>query len=106
MDKEIGRITKNETTDIVMRIDDFGGRRGLTLREYVTSERYTGFTKAGVRIMASDFPKFKELVNSISEKEMKEEPDESGKPSDKSKSPPKSQKTLKDSSDEDEMPDY
>ena len=71
MEKDIGKIGKNDTTDIVIRVDDFGGRRGLTIREFVTSERYTGFTKAGVRIPAAEFPKFKEMINSVSEDEMK-----------------------------------
>jgi hypothetical protein len=76
MEKDIGKIQKNDTTDIVLRIDDFGGRRGFTIREFVTSDRYTGFTKAGVRILAKDFPKFKEMINSVSEEEMKEEASE------------------------------
>ena len=75
MEKDIGKISKNDTTDIVIRVDDFGGRRGLTIREFVTSERYTGFTKAGVRIPAAEFPKFKEMINSVSEEEMKAEPE-------------------------------
>ena len=75
MEKDIGKIPKNDTTEIVLRIDDFGGRRGFTVREFVTSERYTGFTKSGVRILAGDFPKFKEMVNSISEEEMAAEPE-------------------------------
>jgi hypothetical protein len=75
MEKDIGKIQKNDTTDIVVRVDDFGGRRGLTIREFVTSERYTGFTKAGVRIPAAEFPKFKEMVNSVPEDEMKAEPE-------------------------------
>ena len=76
MEKDIGKISKNDTTDIVIRIDDFGGRRGLTIREFVTSERYTGFTKAGVRIPIAEFPKFKEMINSVSEDDMKEEASE------------------------------
>lgn len=76
MEKDIGKINKNETTDIVLRVDDFAERRGLTIREFVTSDRYTGFTKSGVKIMATDFPKFKEMVNSISEEDMKQEPSE------------------------------
>ena len=75
MEKDIGKIGKNDTTDIVIRVDDFGGRRGLTIREFVTSERYTGFTKAGVRIPAAEFQKFKEMINSISEEEMQAEPE-------------------------------
>lgn len=73
MEKDIGKIKKNDQSDIVVRIDDFGGKRGLTIREFVTSDRYTGFTKAGVRIQAADFQKFKEMINSVSEDEMKEE---------------------------------
>lgn len=73
MEKDIGKITKNDTSDIVVRIDDFGGRKGVTIREFVTSDRYTGFTKSGVRILAPDFPKFKEMINSVTEEDLKEE---------------------------------
>ena len=96
MEKDIGKIPKNDTTDIVLRIDDFGGRKGFTIREFVTSDRYTGFTKAGVRILAKDFPKFKEMINSISEEDMKEEASEE-------------QQTLDSKDDEskkEELPDY
>jgi hypothetical protein len=72
MEKDIGKIPKNDTTQIVIRIDDFADKRGLTIREFVESERYTGFTKAGVRILARDFKKFKEMINSIPEKDMED----------------------------------
>ena len=72
MEKDIGKINKNDTTDVVVRVDDFGGRKGLTVREFVTSDRYTGFTKQGVRILARDFPKFKEMINSITDDDMAE----------------------------------
>jgi len=70
MEKDIGKIQKNDTTDIVVRIDDFGGRTGLTIREFVKSDRYTGFTKSGVRIPANEFPRFKEMINSVSEADL------------------------------------
>ena len=73
MEKDIGKINKNDTTDIVVRIDDFGGRKGLTIREFVTSDRYTGFTKAGVRILGKDFLKFREMINSIGLEDMKDD---------------------------------
>lgn len=73
MEKEIGKIQKKDDTDIVIRIDDFADKRGLTIREFVTSERYTGFTKAGVRILAKDWPKFKEMINSIKDVDMKDD---------------------------------
>ncbi|PIN71334.1 hypothetical protein COV77_02525 [Candidatus Pacearchaeota archaeon CG11_big_fil_rev_8_21_14_0_20_30_13] len=80
-----------------MRIDDFGGRRGFTIREFVTSEKYTGFTKAGVRILSKDFPKFKEMINSISEEDMTEE-EKAGEVEEKPK-----KKTPKN---QEELPDY
>ena len=70
MDKEIDKITKNPETDIVIRIDDYMGKKGLTIREFIKSERYTGFTKAGTRIPIEHFSKFKEAINSIDEKEL------------------------------------
>ncbi len=74
MEKDIDRIAKGHDTDIVIRIDDFGGKRGLTIREYVTSERYTGFTKSGLRIPADKFILFKKIINGIDEKEFEAEP--------------------------------
>jgi len=70
MEKDIDKIPKNAETDIVIRIDDFGGKVGLTIREFVKSERYTGFTKAGTRIPADKFKQFKEAINSINEADL------------------------------------
>jgi hypothetical protein len=50
MEKEFGRIKKNSTTDIVIRISEYKGSTGLDIREYVESDRYTGWSKSGVRI--------------------------------------------------------
>ena len=72
MEKDIGKIKKNDDTDIIIRVDDFGGFRGLTIREFVTSDRYTGFTKQGVRIRSSQFADFKQMINSISDDDMKD----------------------------------
>lgn len=73
MEKDIDRVTKNNDTDIVIRIDDFGGKRGVTIREFVKSEKYTGFTKAGTRIPADKFKVFKAAINSINEKDLEVE---------------------------------
>ncbi|MBI2451588.1 hypothetical protein HYV50_00750 [Candidatus Pacearchaeota archaeon] len=70
MDKDIGKISKNADTDIVIRVDDYGGKRGVTIREFLRGERYTGFTKAGTRIPADKFKEFKEAINSIDENEL------------------------------------
>ncbi|MEM3405912.1 MAG: hypothetical protein QW117_03005 [Candidatus Pacearchaeota archaeon] len=73
MEKDIGRIKKNQNTDIVIRIDDFGGKKGITIREFSSNERYTGFTKSGTRIPAEKFLEFKEIINSIDSDDLKEE---------------------------------
>ncbi len=70
MEKDITKIKKNDETDIIIRLDDFGGQPGLTIREFVHSERYTGFTKAGVRIKAEKFQEFKDAINSIEQKDL------------------------------------
>ena len=67
MEKDIGKIKKNDITDIVVRIDDFGGKIGMTIREFTTSDRYTGFTKSGTRIPAESFAEFKQMISSINE---------------------------------------
>jgi hypothetical protein len=71
MDKDIGKINKNEQTDIVVRVDDFGGKRGVTIREFTKSERYTGFTKSGTRIPADKFLEFREIINSLNLEDLK-----------------------------------
>ncbi|MCH7644552.1 MAG: hypothetical protein IH974_06910 [Myxococcales bacterium] len=72
MEKDIDRIEKNPETDIVIRIDDFGGNVGLTIREFVKSDRYTGFTKSGTRIPADKFKQFKDAINSIDEADLQQ----------------------------------
>ncbi len=76
MEKDIGKITKGEfqgsTTEIVIGIREYKGRVGVDIREFVTGEKYTGPTKKGLRIPAEHFPKFKEMINSITEEDIKE----------------------------------
>ncbi len=65
MDEEIGRVKKSDTTEIVIKVDDYGGQKGVTIREFLTSEKYTGFTKQGTRIPAEKWEEFKALVNKV-----------------------------------------
>ncbi len=65
MEEEIGRIKKNENTDIVIKVDDYGGKKGVSIREYLTSERYTGFTKQGTRIPAEKFEDFRKMIEKV-----------------------------------------
>ena len=78
MEKDIGKIKKGEyqgtVTEIVVGIREYNGRVGVDIREFTTSESYTGPTKKGLRIPAESFPEFKEMINSINEEDLKEEP--------------------------------
>ena len=101
MEKDIGKLKKNDTTDIVVRVDDFGGRKGLTIREFVTSDRYTGFTKSGVRILSGDFGKFKEMINSVTEEDMAEVEENGSEEKEKQNTLDKPKAEAKE-----ELPDY
>lgn len=105
MEKDLGKINKNDTTDVILRIDDFGGRKGLTIREFVTSDRYTGFTKSGVRILATDFSKFKEMINSVSEEDMKESTEEK-QPENNSPTEENSEQKEEQTETKEALPDY
>lgn len=104
MEKDLGKIKKNDFTDIVVRLDDFGGRPGVTIREFVTGERYTGFTKSGVKIQAADLPRFKEMINSITEKDLEVSEQAEKTEKDTEKVPKdKEQKTLSEKDNEDDV---
>jgi hypothetical protein len=73
-DKEIGKINKGEfqgtVTDIIVAVREYNGRVGVDIREYATSEKYTGPTKKGLRIPAERFEDFKKMIHSISESDL------------------------------------
>jgi hypothetical protein len=46
MEKDIGRIQKNPETEILIRIDDFGGKTGLTIREFGSKSKVYWFHKS------------------------------------------------------------
>ena len=83
MEKDFGKIKKNDNTEVVIRVDDFGGKVGLTIREFTNDPRtgYKGFTKAGTRIPADKFLEFREVINSIPLDDLK--PTESSAPTEK-----------------------
>jgi len=96
MDKDIGKINKNANTDIVVRVDAFGGKPGVTIREFVTGEGYTGFTKAGTRIPADKFLEFKELINAIDVNDLKAEASEVPKEKAKTEKKEEAQEDIED----------
>jgi hypothetical protein len=62
---EVGRIRKHDTTEIVVQKTEFRGSVGIDIREYVTSERYTGWSKNGIRIPVEKWKDFKEILNKV-----------------------------------------
>ena len=108
MEKDIGKINKGEfqgtVTDIVVGIKEYQGRVGIDIREFSTSEKYTGPTKKGLRIPAKNFQEFKDMINSIAEADLEEPAKEGATPTDGAGTGtklPKEQETLDESN-----PDY
>ncbi len=62
---EIGRIRKNDTTEIVVQKNEFRGSVGIDIREYVTSDRYTGWSKNGIRISVDKWKEFKAILDMV-----------------------------------------
>jgi hypothetical protein len=74
MDKDIGKIKKGEyqgaVTDIVIGVREYNGKVGVDIREYTTSDKYTGPTKKGLRIPAEKFQEFKAMINSVAQDDL------------------------------------
>jgi|TARA_B100001971_G_C18112704_1_gene495108 hypothetical protein len=83
MEKEIGKISKGEyqgvSTDIIVGVKEFNGRIGVDIREFTTSESYTGPTKKGLRIPAERFEEFQRMISLIKPEDLQlsEAPQES-----------------------------
>lgn len=66
---EIGRMRKKDTTEIAVQKTEYRGAVGIDVREYVTSERYTGWSKNGIRIPVEKWPDFKAILDSVDREE-------------------------------------
>jgi hypothetical protein len=62
---EIGRIRKSDTTEIVVQRTEYKGSVGIDIREYVTSDRYTGWSKNGIRISVDKWKEFKDILDKV-----------------------------------------
>ena len=106
MDKDIGKIKKGEyqgaLTEIVIGVREYNGKVGIDIREFTTSEKYTGPTKKGLRIPAENFQRFKEMINSISPNDLVA----TGEGASDSSSSASSSKGKQKKIDDEEMPDY
>ena len=62
---EIGRMRKNESTEIIVQRTEYRGSVGIDIREYVTSDRYTGWSKNGIRIPVEKWQDFKAILDQV-----------------------------------------
>ena len=65
MENEIGRIKKSEQKEIVITKNEYKGKVGINIREYITSEKYTGWSKSGIRIPEELWNEFMKILNSL-----------------------------------------
>lgn len=63
-EKELGRVKKSNSAEIILKVSAYKEEYGIDIREYVTTESYTGYTKKGTRVPLDQWEKFKEIVNS------------------------------------------
>ena len=112
MEKDIGKIKKGEyqgtVTEIVVGIREYNGRVGLDIREFTTSESYTGPTKKGLRIPAENFLEFKEMINSIDEKDLEasSEPESNSDKDSEQETLQDSEKPAETEESKEKLPDY
>jgi hypothetical protein len=64
----------------VVQKTEYRGAVGIDLREYVTSERYTGWSKNGIRIPVEKWSDFKAILDGVDLKETEKRADESDQP--------------------------
>jgi len=72
---EVGRLRKNDTTEIVIQKTEFRGSVGIDIREYVTSDRYTGWSKNGIRIPVEKWLDFKAVLDQVETTAKADDPD-------------------------------
>ncbi len=62
---DIGEMKKSETTKVIVKINEFQGEKGVDIREYVETKKYTGPTKKGVRVPMSKWAEFKGILDNV-----------------------------------------
>ncbi len=65
MEQEYGRIKKSDRKEVVIRYDEYNGKKGVTIREFLHGKKYQGFIKNGTRIPIEKWNEFKNIINSI-----------------------------------------
>jgi len=77
---EIGRIQKSKSTSIVFEIVEIENRFFVSIREYVRSNKFTGFTKKGIvfniKYLKNMISQLEDVVSFVSSKDWEKKFDE------------------------------
>jgi hypothetical protein len=63
--RQIGKLDKNASTDIVFSTTEYKGSMYVDIREYVETATYTGFTKKGIRLHSEKLDEFIEMLQKV-----------------------------------------
>ncbi len=61
--QELGRVKKDDQTDVIIRRGEYKGRSYVDIREYLTTDSYQGFTRKGVMMPADIYPELVQQLN-------------------------------------------
>lgn len=65
MERELGKIKLNENMDIIVRESDWKDTVGIDIRCYMTSQKYTGPTKKGIRIPKEKINELRDILSRV-----------------------------------------
>ena len=65
---EIGRISRPDSSDIVVRTSKFKGVTYIDIRNWIKTDKYVGWSKKGIAIRKEDFPELMKILNKIEDK--------------------------------------
>jgi hypothetical protein len=63
--KEIGRIKKENCPEIVVRVSKYKGEEWVDMRKYLTTDKFTGWSKQGLALRKKDLPELVALLKKI-----------------------------------------
>ncbi len=66
--EEIGRIARQDSSDIVVRTSKFKGVTYIDIRNWIKTDKYTGWSKKGIAIREQDFPDLMTILKKLEKK--------------------------------------
>lgn len=72
-ERELGRFFRNAQSEIVFRVSVYRGKPRFDIREYVNSDSFQGFTKAGINLGFEQIDDFVAALTAAAQKAKAEE---------------------------------